>query len=221
MSPVVVGQSAELRIIAAFNALRVLDRPNATASEVADALESDPALSEQLLRMARSPLYGVRNDELTVGRAVVLLGFLSVRKMAVLHLCRMLGATTGDGDSIDRWKRALWRGIAAEQVALRLDDHLAADALMCGILRSFSDDVEAAGISTDTAQTDPATHERIQKFVDAGDAIAGKILNALPGLPTTAAIDDALLSAGLGRLEDGRLAVDIRRSHDLYASLFS
>jgi len=211
--------SAEARIVAAFNALRIIDRPRSTASEVAEALESDPGLSAQLLRMARSPLFGVRSDELTVGRAVVLLGFLSVRKMAVLQLGRELTTSAAGAEDTERWKRALWRGISAEQIALRVSEDLAADALMSGILQSFSNDFEAAGVSRESSIADPAVQRRLETIVDAAEAIAAEILDALPGLPTTATIDDCLVTAGLGRA-DGRLAVDIRRAHDLYASLF-
>jgi HDOD domain len=213
---------AQARIISAFNALRVIDRRNSTASDVAEALERDPALSAQLLRMARSPLFGVRSDDLAIGRAVVLLGFLSVRKMTVLHVCRLLSSSGGgDPETSDRWKRALWRGIAAEQLALRIDDTVAADSLMSGIMMSFSADVEKAGLSAETPTTDPQQQRRIKSIVAVSETIAEKILHALPGLPSTSDIDDCLSSAGFGRLEDGRLAVDIRRNHDLYASLFS
>jgi hypothetical protein len=212
-------KSSEARIVSGLNALRVIDRPRSTASDVAEALEVDPELSERLLRMARSPLYGVVDDELSVGRAVVLLGFLSVRKAVVVHFCRSLAAG-GSADG-DRWTQALWRAIAAEQLAVRLAPELAADAFMAGIMRSFSSDVTATGMSAAGPVDDPDVRARLDSLTEAGDALAELIIAALPALPTTTDIDRCLTSVGLGRLEDGRLAVDVRRGFDLYDSLFT
>lgn len=206
-------------ITASFNALRLLDRPSSTAAEVAEALESDATLSAQVLRMARSPLCGVRSPDLTVGRAVVLLGFVAVRKVAVLSICRELGSRPSSDDAPDPWRRALWVGIAAEQVAHRLDPALASDALMQGMLGVFADEMaEMADALPEVAAGDQA---QLQRILRAADALADLITGELPGLPATAKVDDTLEHAGIYRLEDGRLAVDIRRGFELYTSLFN
>lgn len=205
-------------VTAAFSALRLLDRPTSTSQEVAEALEQEPQLGKQMLKMARSPLFGVRSPDLTVARAVVLLGFVTVRKLVVLSLCRDLGSLSDEAET-DQWRRALWVGIAAEQIMRRIDEPAAAEALMAGMVSVMSDafDGELADEAVGRTRTvDPA---RMARFIDAAVRVADLVIAASPGLPPTTDVDEALEAAGLGPLSDGRLGVDIRRGFDLYASL--
>ena len=96
--------------------LRVLDAESTTAQEVADALADDPALCRRLLRLARSPMFGIVADDLTVQRAVVLVGFSTVRSLAVLSAAKGL---TAQDNGAERWAEALTTGIATEQLAHR------------------------------------------------------------------------------------------------------
>lgn len=206
-------------VTAAFNALRLLDRKTATSSEVGEALEHDPRLGQQMLKMARSPLCGVRTPDLTVSRAVVLLGFVTVRKLVVLSLCRDLGALGGSEADTERWQQALWVGISAEQIARRIDENAASEALMAGMVSvmadSFDDNVDSQAI-TGERNVEP---ERMARFLDAAVRVADLVVSTSPGLPQTADVDEALEAAGLRPLNDGRLALDIRRGYELYASL--
>lgn len=207
----------ELRITNAFNVLRLLDRPTSTSADVAEAMEKDAGLSKQILRMARSPLCGVRAPDLTVARAVVLLGFITVRKLVVVSLCRDL-ATLDEADE-DRWRRALWVGIAAEEITRRIDESLAAEALVQGMLPRLADSLHAHGAG-DINVTDPTVDAaRMARFVRGAEHVAEVIMAARPGLPSTADVDDALEAAGMMPMHDGKLAVDIRRGYDVYARL--
>ena len=92
---------------------------------------------------------------------------------------------------------------------------------MAGMTRSmggsFSDPEVAVGDGLN-ATIDPA---RLDRFVAVGEAIAEVFITRQPGLPSTAEVDEAIESAGLPALRDSRLAVDIRRGYDLYASLLA
>ncbi len=206
----------------AFKVLRILDREDSTGAEVAEALETDPQLGRQVLRMARSPLFGVRSPDLTVARAVVLLGFVTIRKLVVLSLCRQLGSVDAAGPDSRRWRRALWVGIAAEEITRRFDERAASEALLVGMTSVMADALAAHGttsIGLDGARSaDPA---RMQRFLRGAERVAQLIIEARPGLPATTEVDAALEEAGLMPLHDGRLAVDIRRGYELYASLLS
>ena len=201
-----------------FKLLRILDRPTSTSADVAEVLEAHPTLPKQILKMARSPLCGVRSPDLTVGRAIVLLGFVTVRKLVVLTLCRELGSI-GDNAKLHEWKHALWVGITAEEIARRVDETLASEALMAGMMTYMHDAFEGhVETSTAPASADAAKMER---FVRAAESVASLIIQARPGLPSTTAIDESLEEAGLMPLYDGRLGVDIRRGFEVYASLMS
>lgn len=204
----------ERQVSVALNVLRTLDQPSSTSAAVAEAAAADPQLGQQILRMARSPLCGVRAPDLTVARAIVLLGFLSVRKLVVVSLCRDMSGT--DKSVAAEWRKALWVGICAEEIAKRVDESLAPEALMVGMMRqiagSYSDEMAAA-------QTSDAEGERFDKLLLGAERLAEVIGRARPGLPSRREVDDTLESAGLRRLDDGKLAVDIRRGYELYAAL--
>lgn len=207
----------ERRITAALNVLRLLDRPISTTAEVARAVEQDKELGAQVLKMARSPLCGVRSPDLTVARALVLLGFLTIRKLVVVSLCREMGSVAGD---TDRWRRALWVGISAEEITKRIDESAASEALMVAMMRAISDDTASGEVVAMNIKTEVAP-ERLDRFLLGAENVATAIASARPALPSTAEIDEALESAGLMPQYDGKLAVDIRRGYELYSSLLS
>ncbi len=211
------------RIGVAFNVLRLLDRPDSTGADVAEALEKDETLGRQVLRMARSPLCGLRSPDLTVARAVVLLGFVTIRKLVVLSLCRDLGSigSAAEPGDANRWRRALWVGIAAEEITRRYDERAASEALMAGVTSVMADAFASYGNPDGLDVTPAVDPERMQRFLGGAEGLARLIIEARPGLPPTTAVDDALEEAGLMPLYDGRLAVDIRRGYELYASLLS
>lgn len=204
-------------LTAAFAVLRTLDRPTSTGKDVAEALEQDGRLAKQVLRLASSPMYGLNAPELTVQRAVVLLGFITIRKLVVVSLCRALGALNEETEG--RWREALWVGIAAEEITLRIAESAAADAFILGMTRQLSAIVESDGIAELGAPEPKIDPERLDRFLTSAELVAAVIMDALPGLPSTAAVDEALEAGGLAPLHDGKLAVDIRRGFDLYASL--
>ena len=205
-------------VTAAFSALRLLDRATSTSQEVAEVLEQEPRLGKQMLKMARSPLFGVRAPDLTVSRAVVLLGFVTVRKLVVLSLCRDLGNLSNEAET-DQWRRALWVGIAAEQIMRRIDEPAAAEALMAGMVSVMSDAFDGDLADEAVGRARAVDPKRMERFIDAAVRVADLVVAASPGLPPTAEVDEALEAAGLGSLSDGRLCVDIRRGFELYASL--
>ena len=207
------------RVTIGFRTLRLLDRRDSTSRDVAEVIDTDPRLGNQILKMARSPLCGIRSDDLTVERALVLLGFVTIRKLVVVSLCRDISEVAAE-EAAD-WRRALWNGIAAEEFTRRIDETIASEALMAGMTRSmggsFTDQQAGADHQLD-AGVDPA---RLDRFVAVGQAIAEVFIARQPGLPSTADVDEAIEAAGLPALGDSRLAVDIRRGYDLYASLLA
>ncbi|MEM7285174.1 MAG: HDOD domain-containing protein [Actinomycetota bacterium] len=207
------------RVTIGFRTLRLLDRRDSTSREVAEVIESDPRLGKQILKMARSPLCGIRSDDLTVERALVLLGFVTIRKLVVVSLCRDISEVAAE-DATD-WRRALWTGIASEEFTRRIDETIASEALMAGMTRSMGGsfgDQELTPSDSLNSGIDPA---RLDRFVAVGEAIAEVFIARKPGLPSTADIDEAIETVGMPALRDSRLAVDIRRGYDLYASLLA
>lgn len=62
--------------------LKIVEGPNASAREVEKAVESDPAITAKILRVANSPLYGGAAVP-TIGRAISVLGMNSIKSLVV------------------------------------------------------------------------------------------------------------------------------------------
>lgn len=125
------GATGPLRV------LHLLADEQVSIRDVAEAVESDDELGRRLLRIARSPLYGITATDITVGRAVVLLGLTTVRNLAVISACEHLALESGV-DHTDFWDHALLVGVVAERLAERVDAD-AEDAFMAGLLHDVGE----------------------------------------------------------------------------------
>jgi putative nucleotidyltransferase with HDIG domain len=63
--------------------LQLVDRENASGRELVDVIEHDQALTGKMLRLANSAFFGQARRVATIPRSVVLLGFSTVRNLAL------------------------------------------------------------------------------------------------------------------------------------------
>ena len=68
---------------AVSRALALTDDPDVDLSEVADAIQTDPALSAKILRISNSPYYGMRQYVGTLKLALVVLGVREIRNIVL------------------------------------------------------------------------------------------------------------------------------------------
>jgi len=138
---------------------------DSNAKEVTSLIQSDPSLTAKVLSLCKTADKGVRNDVLTIDRAVVLLGFNAIRNavLSVKVLEVFGGHVDGDLDQptaggrlaqdaagkskarLDRkglWLHSLAVAIAAEQIAKahsagREADLPPEEAFVCGLLHDI------------------------------------------------------------------------------------
>lgn len=135
---------------------------DSNAKEVTTLIQSDPSLTAKVLSLCKTADKGVRNDILTIDRAVVLLGFNAIRNtvLSVKVLEVFGGNIDGDLDQpmaggrlahdaagssktrLDRkglWLHSLAVAIAAEQIAKahRQADLPPEEAFVCGLLHDI------------------------------------------------------------------------------------
>jgi len=123
------------------------------ARQVIELVSSDQALSARVLAMCRQADMGLRDDVMTIDRAVVLLGFTAIRN-AVLSIKvfetfqKPLAGdldnrdASSNGVSFDRnafWRHSLSVAIIAENIATlaRRRDIIPAEAFVCGLLHDI------------------------------------------------------------------------------------
>ena len=68
---------------AARQLIAVTGKDSATAAEVTARIKSDQGLASKVLKLINSPFYGVRGEIASIDRATILLGFHSVRNIAM------------------------------------------------------------------------------------------------------------------------------------------
>lgn len=115
--------------------LRLIADPNSSAVQLARAVESDPALTARVIRLANSPYYGAPRRVSSAQHAIVLLGRDTVRGVAAGAACNLLD-TGADVGSDGCWRHALACGAAASVVAERVGLS-PADAFSAGLLHDL------------------------------------------------------------------------------------
>lgn len=75
-------RSLPVEHLVAARLLSMLDDDELTVRALGEVIATDPALSLQVIRLANSPYYGVRDPVGSVERAVVVVGFSTVRALA-------------------------------------------------------------------------------------------------------------------------------------------
>lgn len=107
------------------------DAPRLDSHELADKIGRDQGMSARMLRMANSPFYGLPRQVASIREAVVVLGFSSVRSLA---LAAGISGVFAGGDSAfswsDYWKKCMLAGVYARSLAkcLKLDQETAFSA---------------------------------------------------------------------------------------------
>ena len=112
---------------AAYHRIReLLDDPDSSVHQVADAVASDPGITARVLRVVNSVLYGFPGKVATVSRAVNLMGMQQVHDLVLSTA--IIGAFSGIRPArmhmTRYWQDCIYRGLAARAGAQQpFDEH--------------------------------------------------------------------------------------------------
>jgi two-component system, cell cycle response regulator len=123
-------------------AARVVELTNCehvAVRELAATIQNDMALSAKILRTVNSSLFGLRTPCSSINHAITLLGLSAVKTLALSFslVSAIKGATPASFDLRDHWRRALYTGIAARQIATRARIAGAEEAFLGGLLQDL------------------------------------------------------------------------------------
>ncbi len=120
--------------------LRIVDMPNCSASRLSGLVQSDPALAARVLRLANSAYYGFPHAISASLQAVTLLGFSTVRNVAlsigVFDLFR-LGENGRGLDLEGLWQHSVGTAAAAKLIAARVRYTPLEKAFTAGLLHDL------------------------------------------------------------------------------------
>lgn len=135
--------------------LAALCSPAISFDELSKLLNSEPALVVRVLRVANSAFYGVSRSINTIDRALMVLGFDSVRAVAAAAcLDRGLARATQDAalDHHAMVRHSLTTAVAAESIAKLVQRDMVGDAFVAGLLHNLGLPIQAvldpAGLRT-------------------------------------------------------------------------
>ena len=121
--------------------LELLEFPDCTTQELAEVIETEPALAVRLLKLANSPFYGQRGRIASVARAVVVLGAKTIRSLAMAVWTHTLKAQMRNADEmllmLPLLQHGLATGVAAQMLVEKTSRTLAEDAFMAGLLHDI------------------------------------------------------------------------------------
>lgn len=104
---------------AVMELLRSLDDENLNAAGLAKKIGQDPVLSARLLKIVNSPFYGVAGKVASLQEAVMVLGFSSVRRLALAVSLNASFPMHGAGEADPRrlWRHSFCVALCAQALA--------------------------------------------------------------------------------------------------------
>lgn len=96
--------------------IKVVNSPDSSADDAAKLIEQDPALTSKMIRLANSAFYGIPRSISSVTSAVVILGFNTIRSLALsASVIKMFSSARTSVIDKDRfWKHSITCAIAAK-----------------------------------------------------------------------------------------------------------
>lgn len=147
--------------------LELLESPDCTARELAEVIETEPALAVRLLKLANSPFYGQRGRIASVARAVVVLGAKTIRSLAMAVWTHTLKAQMRSADEmrlmLPLLQHGLATGVTAQLLVEKTNRALADDTFMAGLLHDIGRVALVAQLGTcyQVSILEPALRDRV------------------------------------------------------------
>jgi diguanylate cyclase (GGDEF)-like protein len=121
----------------ALKVLELCQNEDLNLNEIATVIGNDPALAAKLLRMANSPVSGLKRPARTVSHALALLGINTVRTLALSFSLASDLKKPGKGVQQGVWKRSILSAISAREIARVVESRLAEEAFLAALLQDI------------------------------------------------------------------------------------
>jgi HD-like signal output (HDOD) protein len=120
--------------------IRVTRDPDSSVYELTEVLARDQALTARVLRLANSALFGFPRRIATLSDAVVLLGFHTIKSLAIAGSAFGVMDRAVEGYGLERgwlWRHGIAAGAAARFLAQKCRPALAEEAFIAGLLHDL------------------------------------------------------------------------------------
>jgi putative nucleotidyltransferase with HDIG domain len=156
--------------------MQIVSDPNAQVHELQKVIEDDQALAGRILKVANSALYARRRQIAKLTDAIVMLGFNTIRSIAVTSATRNLylkkGKVLGLKDKL-LWEHSVASGIAGRIVASKVNPVFAEEAFLWGLLHDIGKLVILQQLPDEFDKIVESVYNEGKEFVDTEKEILG------------------------------------------------
>ncbi len=119
--------------------IELVDNPRTNAAALARLISSDPGLTARMLKMANSAYYGFPKRIGTINLAIVVLGFNTVRDLAVSASLVERVSLNYEGNDLlgDFWEHSVSTAVAARMLQRLSPSRSAGEAFVAGLLHDI------------------------------------------------------------------------------------
>ncbi len=120
--------------------VEIVDSPNTSASDLNKAISNDQALSAKVLKLVNSAFYGFPKKIETLTQAIVILGFNTVRSLALsISMLDFLSSSRTEHqlNYTEYWKHSIATSIMAKAIAKKTFPQMAEEAFVSGLLHDI------------------------------------------------------------------------------------
>lgn len=123
--------------------MSLTENPLTTANDINNVIKTDQALTAKTLKLVNSAYYGFPRSIGTVTQAVVILGFNTVKSLAIgATVCKIFDGGSEKFDRKRLWEHSIAVGFAARILAKHVKYQDEEEAFVCGILHDIAKIVE-------------------------------------------------------------------------------
>jgi HD-like signal output (HDOD) protein len=120
--------------VVATKVVQLMQDPNTTAKDLADAISRDAAVSARILKIANSSFYSMQRQVKTLEQAIVILGEKTLKSLVLASSLRGMNKSFGLMDKM-LWEDSIGGAIGARLVALRFHSADPEEAFLAGLFR--------------------------------------------------------------------------------------
>ena len=129
--------------------LELLSQEQSSAAQLQAVIEKDQSLATRVLKIANSAFYGLRREVTSIQRAIVVLGFNTLRSLVLAASAKALNRRFGIAEQL-LWDHAVFTSIAGKVVAWSGDGRFIMRSRHAGISNATSSTPSASAIDSTT-----------------------------------------------------------------------
>lgn len=123
--------------------MELVDNPMSTARDINNVIKTDQSLTAKTLKLVNSAYYGFPRSIATVTDAVVILGFNTVRSLALsATVCKMFSGKSESFDRSQLWEHSIAVAFASRIIAKKVKYQEEEEAFVVGLLHDIAKIIE-------------------------------------------------------------------------------